>query len=694
MASEADGFWRQPFRVVQLDLRKVDARELEPRRLVSQVVEYGGNVLAASAGGIMAWYPTRLRHQPTNEYLTRDCFGAILREAHLQGIRVWARVDLSKGSETLLAAHPDWFQITPKGEARREWGMALTCLHGPYWQVHAFDLVDEIMSRYPVDGFLVSRFSHGHCVCPACREAFLAYSGRELPLAEDWANVAWREYVRFRYEQMPLLAERLRGCIHERNPRAVLAVDLGLASDDPRHLCEGGWPSPRLAQSVDVVALGACGALQSTLPRHYLWAGEEARMGRALHRGLAACVTVAYWQAATSRRSAQPAAQLTHDLMQIAAHGAQPCVAFSGTFEQDDRKALGAVKQVYHHLRDNAASYEGLYSPARVALLYSQATMDFYGRGEPFERGLAEYRGWYEGLVESHVLFDVLHDDALDRDALGRYGLIILPNVASLTDEQGAQINAFVETGGHAIASYESGLYNVDGEPRRSPALRCLGRTPARRRKCRGSYLRIQDKGLLPGFGLTDVVPLDDVLVATLPVDPSGDQVTDLCLIPPVANHTPEFAFWEEETDTPGLVISPFGRGEAAYLPWQIGKLYHLAGAPEYRQLMVDLVERVVPPMATTDAPSSVELTLHYVRADSRHAIVHLLNATGRQGKPLTEVVPVHAISVWVRGEYTRAGELRNGEELALSHESGGVRFTLGRLDAFAAIELLADRPG
>jgi hypothetical protein len=364
-------------------------------------------------------------------------------------------------------------------------------------------------------------------------------------------------------------------------------------------------------------------------------------------------------------------------------------VALSGTFEQDDRKALPAIKKVYHYLRDHADSYRDLRSPARVALLYSQTTMDYYGREEITGRCLAEYRGFYESLVESHVQFDVLHDGRFDASQLSQYGLLILPNVAALTDEQAAIIDTYIERGGHLLASYETALYDGEGLPRDGFGLQSIPRTVTQRRECPGSYLRIMDKDLLQGFEETDLIALAEILLETESLDASGQQITDLHLIPPVRNNTPEFAYWEEELPVPGLIIASHGQGEVDYLPWQIGKFYHLFGVPEYKKIIDILVRRWVPPLTTTDAPGSVEITLHHVKGDRHHALVHLLNATGWQSKPLTEVIPLTDIVLWVAGDYTAAKELSHNEDVPLVQEGNGVRLTIPELGAFAAIELV-----
>jgi len=688
--SEMPEFWRRPFRMVQFNLRAIDARGLDVRRLMAQVIEYGANVLLVNGGGIMAWYPSRLRYHRVNAYMSGDVMGEVVRESHRQGLKVLVRRDVSKGYPELRGGRIEGFRVSPEGEIKREGAVALTCFRGVYWQEHSFGLVDEIMSRYPVDGFFHDHLCFGHCTCRRCREAFRDQTSLELPWYEDWNDPSWRVYVRYRYQEMVNYMRRLHAFIRKRNPRAILTANSVFSSDGPRRGQEAGWLAPWLAQGVDIVTAPLSGELQGSLPRYALWPGEEARMGHALGEDKPVCVMVSYAEGSPPGRAARPPSQLVYDLMQVAAHGAQPCLSLSGTFEQDDRKSLSTIKTVYRYLRDHATSYEGLTSAARVALVYSQTTMDFYGRDNPVGRCLAEYRGFYEALVASHVQFDVLHDASLDAARLSGYDLLVLPNVAAMSDAQGAMLDAYVEAGGHLVASFETGLYDQDGEPREAFALSCLGRALMDRLEATGGYLRIQGKALLAAFEESDLLALRGTFVVTGPLDGPGPQTADLYLIPPVPNSTPEAAYFEGTTDVPGLVLARCGAGEAAYLPWEVGKIYHLHGIHGCRQIVLELVRRWVPPVATTNAPASVEMTLHHPQGDRDRCLVHLLNATGWQGKPLAEVIPVHDVSVWVRGPYVAARELSTGDEIALEREDGGARVLVPRLESFAAIELVA----
>ncbi|MHB1296038.1 MAG: alpha-amylase family protein [Anaerolineae bacterium] len=700
MNSDIPEFWRRPFRLVRYDLRLIDAQDVDPRQLVAGVVEFGGNVLWLNALGAVAWYPSQVPQVHVHEDLRTDLLAETLGEAHRQGLKTLVSLDVATTTQDAHVRQADWLQQGPDGSHPTEWGLPLTCFEGPAYQELPFAVADELVARYPIDGLVFDRLRHGHCLCQRCKDAFKRDTGLELPVQEDWGDPTWRAYVRYRYDQVSDLVSRLATYVHRRTPRLLVTMGLALTGDDLRMLREAGWLGPQMAASADLVALHLADGSESADARPWPYAAaEQARMARTLDRTRPALVLLPYGMAPANRRAARPAAHLVYDMAQTVAHGGQPGLALSGTRAQNDRKSLTGARRALQFMRDHAASFEDLVSPARVALLYSQTSLDFRGREDARAGGLEEYRGFYEMLTEGHRQFDLLHDAALDAAALERYDLLMLPNVAALSDAQAALIDTYVQTGGHVLASYETGLYDADGRLRAAPALRCLGRRIVETVDAQTGYLRVCDKALLEGFQETDILALAGNFLFTQPLEeaaalgdasaPPAEQPLDLLFIPPVPNNAPEYAYWVQEGDAPGLVLNRFGAGEAAFLPWEPGRLYHRAGTPEIRQVVLSLVKRWVSPQITTGAPATVQLTLHLVRGDRNRALVQLVNGTGWQGKVLNEVIPLHDVSVWVRGPWVAARELVTGQDLALTPRGTGVSLALPRLDDLAAIELI-----
>src|SRR4051812_30426032 len=108
VAKAGDLWWRRPYRMVQTNLRQIDA-SLDPKRLARQVTEFGADVLVFNIGGIYAFYPTELDLHERNPFLKSDLLGEMIEAAHAEGVAVVGRFDMSKSTRKAYDAHPEWF---------------------------------------------------------------------------------------------------------------------------------------------------------------------------------------------------------------------------------------------------------------------------------------------------------------------------------------------------------------------------------------------------------------------------------------------------------------------------------------------------------------------------------------------------------------------------------------------------------
>ena len=599
--------WSRPFRMIQANLRKIDAADLDVGDLLDRIREHGGDATLANAGGLVAWYPTALPFQRRNEHLSFDFVGELLDGAKRRDIRVLLRLDASKQYDDMYGAHRDWFCHDRDGQPIRHWDMLTTCWNGPYWGDCNFQILDEILSRYEPHGIFYNAYHYTACFCENCRRSFRDFSGMDLPVREKWDDPVWRRYVRWRYHIVEEMTHRLQRHIHARRPGTALSVLCLLTFDQPERLSASGWSGARMTRITDLPGPEAFDNLGRPLPKWIYLGGEEASIGLAC--GKRVMISLTYSEIFAARRSAQPAAQLAFDIMHIAAHGGNPNVALSGTFDQNDRKALPMFREAYRFLERNASHYESFESVSPTAVTYSQTTMDFYGRGASRERALFEYRGVYEALTHAHRPFDVVAD--LDEQTLGGYRTLVLPNVACLSEEEIATIDRFVEAGGRLLATHESSFYDQDGQARGGPGLGCLNLGVRDRRDMTGSYLTVTDRELLPSLPHTDLVALNAELIRFEARDPGAVERRDLAATEAVTNNTPEFAAWSATTGDHGLVVLRKGAGKVAYLPWPIGRLYHTHGAPEHRSILADVVDFLCGGRdLETDAPASVSVTV------------------------------------------------------------------------------------
>ena len=83
----------------------------------------------------------------------------------------------------------------------------------------------------------------------------------------------------------------------------------------------------------------------------------------------------------------------------------------------------------------------------------------------------ASQLGIYQALVEARIPFEMVYEQLLDEEHLDRFKLLILPNIAALSDAQCEQLRQFVERGGSLVATFETSLYDETGKKRSDFAL-------------------------------------------------------------------------------------------------------------------------------------------------------------------------------------------------------------------------------
>ncbi|MBD0255209.1 MAG: hypothetical protein ICV83_05775, partial [Cytophagales bacterium] len=110
-------WWKtNTMRLVQTNLPAYEAASLDPDSLLKDLQDFSANTLLINAGGIMAFYPTKLDFHYPNPHLKENMLAEVIQKCHQQGIKVMVRFDFSRVHESIFKAHPDWCYISPAGE--------------------------------------------------------------------------------------------------------------------------------------------------------------------------------------------------------------------------------------------------------------------------------------------------------------------------------------------------------------------------------------------------------------------------------------------------------------------------------------------------------------------------------------------------------------------------------------------------
>ncbi len=184
------GWWLTPQRIVQTNLREIDAT-MDTDQYVREVQEFGANTVLFNVGGIVANYPTELKYHWRNTHMEGDLLGTVLPKLHAVGVKMVGRFDFSKINEEYAAQNPQWLYVSEKGENINYNGQVHTCLMGGYQQDTMFKILKEATTRYPLDGVFFnmigfpqndySRVFHGVCQCASCKTSFKDYCSLDLP---------------------------------------------------------------------------------------------------------------------------------------------------------------------------------------------------------------------------------------------------------------------------------------------------------------------------------------------------------------------------------------------------------------------------------------------------------------------------------------------------------------------------------
>jgi hypothetical protein len=156
-----------------------------------------------SAGGIVAFYPTKIPHHHRSAWMSNsDPLGYLVTECRKMNMSVVLRTDPHATRQDMYDAHPDYISVTADGQKRRHWAnpeLWVTCAYGPYNLDFMNQVNKEIMQLYKPDGIFSNRWAgHGICYCEHCKTNFKTATGLELPKTPDRLNPAYLKWSDWR----------------------------------------------------------------------------------------------------------------------------------------------------------------------------------------------------------------------------------------------------------------------------------------------------------------------------------------------------------------------------------------------------------------------------------------------------------------------------------------------------------------
>lgn len=668
-ATPSEPWFRRTYRWGQTNITEKDPerydipwwREFWKRTMVQGVI--------LNAGGIVAYYPSKFPLQHRAEFLgSRDLYGDLAKAAHDDGLVVIARMDSNRTSEDFFKAHPDWFTRDSSGNAYRAEDKYITCVNSAYYDEYLPSVLTEIIERTRPEGFADNSWSgltrERICYCDNCSRKFHEKTGQALPRKHDWDDSVYRRWIDWNY------ARRLE--VWDLNNRTTKSAG------GPNCLWFGMNSGSISSQSR---SFRDCKAIFERAPMVFLdhqsrgAAGfeENADTGKLVHGVLGwdkvAPESMAMYQAGRNafRVASKPAAEARMWMIEGFAGGIQPWWHHIAAYHED-RRMYHTAEPLMKWYAGNEQYMVNRRPLATVGLVWSQRNTDFYGHDRAADLTDAPYRGFAQTLVRARIPYMPVHIDHVERES-SNLKVLILPNIAAMSDAQCAGVRKFVAGGGALIATGVTSLYNELGEPRTDFALADLfgahfGANPGVERgwysQNQHSYLRLSPElrggvwgpkvagepgaggsrhAVLKGFEETDILPFGGIVG---PLRLESGAFAPMTFVPPFPIYPPETAWMRQpKTDIPGLVL----KNRVAYLPADIDRRYARDPLPDYANLLANVIRWA----ANGEIPIRVDGAGMFdvsVYTQPGRVIAHVVNLTATGRMPIDELVPVGPLKV------------------------------------------------
>jgi hypothetical protein len=674
------GWYERPMRWAQLSFVEDDPGNYDQQFWLDYFKRIHADATILNAGGCVAFYPTQVPFHYRSKWLgNMDTFGDIAQGCRKLGMNVVARTDPHACHHDVYDAHPDWLAVDENGKKRQHasdpdfW---LTCALGPYnfefmTAVHA-----EIMTKYMPDGIFTNRWAgNGMCYCEHCQRNFHAFSGLDLPRTSDPQDRARREYIVWHQKRLFELWHVWNNKIQEINPNAGFLANGG-----------GGTLSDLDMKTFGSLAPTACADRQGRAGLAVPWeAGKSAKEFRSTmgQKAIAGICSVGLEDKYRWKDSVQNGDEIRLWMADGIAQGFRP--AFTKFNAKPlDKRWFPVVEGMFqwHHANENYLRNEKSF--ARVGMIYSQQTAQFYGGPEAEPKVNEPGLGFYQALVEARIPFEMVHDGLLDREHVEQFRTLILPNIAALSNGQCNQIREFVERGGSVIATYETSLYDEWGVQRKDFGLASLfGASYAGSKEgpMLNSYLTLEkdpasgqyhpllagleDAGrIINGIHRAHVVPADSGAYSPLVVIPTyPDLPMEECFPPP------------EKTHDAGVFARKVGQGRVVYFPWDIDRTFWEVLNGDHATLLRNAVlwANNEPAPLSVEGKGVLDISIWGQKDSMTVHLVNLTNPMMMKG-PLREVIPISRQLVRIRApkggrRITKARLLVGGHDIPYREE-------------------------
>jgi hypothetical protein len=524
--------------------------------------------VALSVSGPVAFYPTDVPFFHRSSFLNgRDLFGECAKAAKTRGIRVYGRMspDIQWTDPKLLEAHPLWFRRNPDASLQSSApDIAFTCQFSGHFSEQQPAIIRELNKRYDIDGIYMNGWPNMQiCYCENCKRIGDPHSA---------------QYRAALLSSAAELVDLYKKVVLEKSSNNFYSCNLGGG------IKESGLNQWKLTR--EALWYTADNQSRSGLIAPIWQDSQQVKFARALMGDRAvAAVTASYSRCGNImwRQVADTSSEPVCRMAQTAAAGGIVWYHWLGLEQgfQEDRRWQSPGREFLSWHAKHDKHFHNKRSLATVAIVASTRSVTLY-KAPTTQDKTDSIEGMYGLLNEARIPFDFVHEEDLTEERLAQYALLILPNVALLSDPQTKALESYVQRGGSLLATFETGLYDETGTPRPDFALASVfGISKA------GDRVRAEAKptdpitsihlqsikqrnALTEGFEETDWIAGP---VWSIPLAPVSNPT--MTFIDPYPVYPPEAVYPRHAvTDKPSIVHREVGKSRLAYFAGDVDASY------------------------------------------------------------------------------------------------------------------------
>jgi len=622
----------------------------------------------------------------------KDILEKYIDTAHKKGIRIILYVaPVYIGN--LQKEHPEWVQfIVDNGQIKR--GNSV-CLNSS-WRTWFFQEIKK-MAKFDIDGLFIDGpyIPFNACYCENCKKKFVNETNfSSLPIEEDFLSPVWHTFIEFKCKSVANFVSDAKDALKSIRPDALFYCN---ASSGNRPLAITAQDNRLLIKHMDMLGAEGGFVFYTNPDKISLWkTAFTAKILESYSEGKPTVIFVAGdfkpWN-----RYVLPEGETQLMIADSVANGANIWYGIHFPYQCLNSPGGQAAKEIISLLKNNEPFYKNTHSIAEIGMLCSQSTLDWYvseSEETDFTRNLSRnvegkfgnhtksLNGFYEILLRCGIPFDVITEESILNDKIGKYKILILPTCACMSEKLSEKIRNYVSKGGFLIATFDSSLFDEYGKMRKNFALADIfgaSYSDGFVKMNNSSYMKV--KHFLPFLKGYE----QNILPSTcnvIKVKANNANIHAVFLEPSIGQYQPL-----SSEMTPGLLENKFGKGKCLFVAGDLGETYKEFGIPVHRLIINNCIFNWITPQIHI-LPSS-QLVSISVRKQVKmnRTLIHLVNYCGQMRRPIENVIPVKNFQIKVKtGKFKKVYTLVSKKKPQIQIAKHDLYITIPELNSYEVV--------